>query len=104
MQLLINKHITLFKPIKKEFFKNIEEPEITKTLTMHILLGDKADNIPSIMEGTIFTPDFIKFLENNGIFETDVNNFNKLEISKHYMIYILSSLKNHLLNQLILVK
>ncbi|QPX63276.1 putative RnaseH ribonuclease [Campylobacter phage F352] len=82
MQLLINKHITLFKPIKKEFFRNIEESEITKTLTMHILLGDKADNIPSIMEGTTFTPDFIKFLENNGIFETDVNDFNKLEISK----------------------
>ncbi len=92
IQLLLNKNITLFKPIKKEFFRNVDKSEIEKKLNIHILIGDKVDNISSVMEATNFTPDFIKFLESNGIFETDVNKFNSLDISK--TLYDLYSSKN----------
>lgn len=81
-QLLKYSHVTLYRPIKKEFLHNIPSEEIKKDITKHILLGDKVDNIPSILEETMFNNDFIKFLNEHNIFETDVCKFQKLEIAQ----------------------
>ena len=85
IQLLKKTNIILYRPIKKEFLSNISESEIQSKLTLHILIGDKVDNIPSIMEGTTFTPDFIKYCQDNNIFESNVENFRKLEIGQTLM-------------------
>lgn len=81
-QLLKNKNISIYKPIKKQFISNININDINKRLLIHILVGDKVDNIPSILEGTKFSDKFLVFLEQNNIFTDNVNDFENMEISK----------------------
>jgi 5'-3' exonuclease len=80
-QLLKYSYVSFFRPIQKEYII-MSENELKKWKREHILGGDKSDNIPTIKEGTIFSPNFIKYLKENEIFETDVYSFNKLSISK----------------------
>ena len=81
IQLLRLPNVVLYKPIKKEFIQNVSESEIKDKLRLHILVGDRVDNIPSIMEETRFNPEFIKFCQDNNIYEDDVLKFKNLEIS-----------------------
>ena len=81
IQLLRLPNVVLYKPIKKEFIQNVSESAIKDKLRLHILVGDRGDNIPSIMEETRFNPEFIKFCQDNNIYEDDVLKFKTLEIS-----------------------
>lgn len=60
--------IDIYRPIKQEF---LPEPEkgIEYALNYHICLGDKVDNIPSIKDNTIETPEYLKWLNEGAIGE-----------------------------------
>lgn len=68
--------VNMFDPIKKEDVKNWNP----KDLLVHILAGDEGDGVPSIKDGTSFSPEFLKHLKNNKILIEDVNIVTKLEI------------------------
>lgn len=82
-QLLKYENVSLFKPIHKEYmtYNPIDIDSHKKELLLHILLGDKADNISNIKRYSEFSDKFILYLEKNGIFERDVFNYKKLDIS-----------------------
>lgn len=58
----------LFDPIAKIFI-NMSPSELKEWKIEHILLGDAADNIPNIKQGTEFTPEFRKFLADEGVYK-----------------------------------
>jgi 5'-3' exonuclease len=58
----------LFDPINK-IFVNMASNELKEWKVDHILMGDDTDNIPNIMQGTEFTPEFRKFLADEGVFK-----------------------------------
>lgn len=82
-QLLKYENVSMFKPIHKEFltYNPIDIDLHKQELLLHIILGDKADNIPHIKRYSEFSDNFILYLEKNGIFERDVYNYRKLDIS-----------------------
>lgn len=80
-QLLKYSHVSMYRPIQKEYVR-LTKKELTNWRAQHILGGDSGDNVPTIKFETEFSPNFIKYLRENNIFETDVFNFNKLSISK----------------------
>lgn len=65
-----------YDPMKKIEIKDFNEASMMN----HILIGDKADNIPSIKEETEFTLEFLTFLKNNSIFIEDVKEVQNLEV------------------------
>jgi len=69
-------NVIMYDPMKDKSIESFSDDEILN----HIAIGDKADNIPSIMEGTTFSPKFIQFLEENDIFFSDVETVQNLEI------------------------
>lgn len=82
-QLLKYENVSMFKPIHKEFlvYSPIDIDLRKQELLLHIVLGDKADNIPHVKRDSEFSLNFILYLEKNGIFERDVYNYRKLDIS-----------------------
>lgn len=64
IQLLKYSNIKLYRPIKKEF---VVEKDIDKYVLHHICLGDKSDNIPTIMDNIKLSDNFIEFLKANNI-------------------------------------
>jgi len=71
----------IYDPIKNKFIK-ASLKEIKEFMIEHILLGDVADNIPNIKQGSEFSDNFKRFLRNNDIFIDDVKTFENLSISK----------------------
>lgn len=75
-QILRFSHSKMYDPVKKE---DVTVWHQTDLLT-HILAGDSGDGVPSVKDGTIFHPDFIKHLKENQIFITSVKEATKLEV------------------------
>jgi len=74
--------VKLFDPIAKIFI-NMSEKELKEWKIEHILIGDKADNIPNIKEHTEFSDEFKSYLNDNGVYKNiSVKEFNNLSISK----------------------
>jgi hypothetical protein len=72
----------LFDPIAKVFV-NMSNDELKEWKIEHILLGDAADNIPNIKQGTEFTPEFRQHLSENGVFkDIPVHEFLDMAMSK----------------------
>lgn len=82
---LLNNGVKLYRPIKQEFV-DIPEKGVEWFLRYHICLGDKVDNILSIKDNTIFTPEFKEYLNsvNGGDKITPINIKNNLYIVKEY--------------------
>jgi len=73
----------LFDPINKVFI-NMTKDELKEWKIDHILSGDDIDNIPNIKQGTEFTPEFRKFLADEGVYkDIPVEEFLELKISQH---------------------
>lgn len=91
-QLLKFKNVCLYKPISEEFFihDDLENEKYQMELNLHILLGDKSDNIPNIKKNTEFSDNFLLFLGSNGIYEKDVYNFKQMEVSE----FLIEKFKN----------
>lgn len=64
IQLLKYPNIKLYRPVKKEF---VVSEDVNKYMLHHICLGDKADNIPTIMDNVKLSSEFIEFLKANNI-------------------------------------
>jgi len=61
----------MYDPIKqKEINDSLENIQLFKDI--HILIGDKGDNVPSVKEGLEYSQDFIKFLKESNVFVYDV--------------------------------
>ena len=62
--LIGNLNVDLYDPMKKEMLKNSTDlqPHLKYFRTKHILLGDKADEVPNVMYHTELHPDFISYL------------------------------------------
>lgn len=80
-QLLKYPNVDMYRPILKQFV-NITKEELVAWKATHIVGGDAGDDVPTIKTDTMFTENFIKYLKQNEVYETDVHNFNKLSISK----------------------
>jgi len=62
----------MYDPIKqKEIEDSLENIKLFKDI--HVLIGDKSDNVPSVREGLEYSTDFIKFLKENNVFVYDVD-------------------------------
>jgi len=62
--LIDNLNVDFYNPIKDEIIinnKNIQ-PELKKQRIIHILVGDKVDEIPNVMYQTQFTDEFLSYL------------------------------------------
>lgn len=89
-------HVNFYRPILKQFVKLTKE-EVIRWRAEHIVGGDAGDDVPTIKFETEFSPNFITYLKNNDIFETDVRKFNKLSISsKLYSEYTVLDKKGKL--------
>lgn len=80
-QLFKYKNVKIYNPIKLKHVKPFTQKELLEWKTEHIFLGDSADNIPKVVSDTEFSPEFIKFLNKNDIYVTDVYSFKQLNIS-----------------------
>jgi len=61
----------IYDPIKqKDIDDSIENVKLFKDI--HVLIGDKSDNIPSVKEGLEYSQDFIKFLKDSNVYIYDV--------------------------------
>lgn len=80
-QLLKNKNIKLFNPIDKKFIE-LEDNELDDWILEHTIKGDESDGVPRIIDNTIFTDEFIKYLKDNDVYEYEVYNVLKLELGK----------------------
>ena len=82
-QLLRYPFVSIYDPLKREYRarpNSIEE--IDTELEEHIIKGDAIDNIPSIVDETEFSNEFIEYLKNNNVFVSKPEEFFKLEVSK----------------------
>jgi 5'-3' exonuclease len=81
--LIGNISVDIYKPIKKEFVKNslqIQEKLRAERL-IHCMIGDKVDDIPSIMDNLAYSNEFNSFLREKGIEVLEPIDFEKLSIS-----------------------
>jgi len=66
--LINNNNVSLYMPIKNVHLKNNNiQDELKEFRAIHILIGDKADDIPNVMSDIEFTPEFIQLLKRNHI-------------------------------------
>lgn len=80
-QLLLLPHVELYDPIKLTMIK-MSKNELDKWMVQHILLGDHADNVPNVKQGTEFSDAFLSYLRSKDIHTSKVQDFNKLTISR----------------------
>ena len=84
--LIDNLHTDLYDPIKKEFIKNSKsiQNDLKKKRLIHILIGDKVDEIPSVMYNVEFSKEFLNHLKNQSIKITpyEFNNLSEEEQEK----------------------
>lgn len=76
--------INIYKPIQKAFDQS-SIADVTQYMQLHILLGDKVDNIPSIKEFTELSVDFIKYLASQNFYITDVVELSQLDIFNKFI-------------------
>lgn len=63
-------------------------------LLEHVCLGDSGDEVPRIVDETIFSENFLKYLKNNGIsednpvdFKANLSDEKKVELLQNYNVY-----------------
>jgi 5'-3' exonuclease len=79
-QSLMYPNVQAYRPIQRVFVTMSIE-DLREWRVEHILLGDTSDNVPTIKTDTEFTPEFIKYLQENNIelpSEHTVWHFHKL--------------------------
>ena len=84
VQLLSYRTVKIYDPLKRKF-RTPTRDEILEHIKIHILTGDKADNIPKIVDRTEFSNEFIAFLQKSGIHKSNVNDVRKLTIFNHLL-------------------
>jgi len=80
--LIGNLNVHLYQPIKDELTENNESIQdiLKKFRATHILIGDKADDIPNVMSDVEFTEEFINFIKEKHIENTIPSKVEKLDI------------------------
>jgi len=83
--LIDNYNVDMYRPIAKEMIYNKSDDYFQNHLrefrALHILVGDKADSIPSVLDKIEYTKEFLTFLSNEGIKVTKVSEFEKLNFA-----------------------
>lgn len=74
--------VEIYNPIKLKNEKKLNSKELEKWLIEHIMLGDKADDVPKVVEETEFSDKFKSFLKSEDIYVDDVHEFKKLSMSE----------------------
>lgn len=69
-QMLKYPRIDFFRPVAKQWV-TLEDKDMNKWLLEHVCLGDKADNVPKIIDNIYFSDNFKMHLMNFGITEID---------------------------------
>jgi len=83
--LIDNYNVDMYRPIAKEMIFNRSDDDFQNYLrefrALHILVGDKADSIPSVLDKVEYTKEFLTFLSDEGIKVTKVSEFEKLNFA-----------------------
>lgn len=81
LQLLKHPNLQLHDPMTKAF-RTMNETELENWELEHVLIGDKIDNVPSVVADTEFSPNFLSYLKTNEIYTESVAEFEKLTIAE----------------------
>jgi 5'-3' exonuclease len=78
-QVLLYPGVEIYDPINQKFVK-MSYKEVREWKLLHILIGDKSDNVSSVMKGLEYDKDFVKFLKENNIFIYEPEKLEKMQI------------------------
>lgn len=81
LQLLRLPNLQLHDPMGKQF-RTMNQEELDNWELEHVLIGDKIDNVPSVVADTEFSSNFISYLRENEIYSESVAEFEKLSIAE----------------------
>lgn len=82
LQLVNNDSIHFYKPIDDEYITQNENRD--NDLIMHILIGDKVDNIPSIKGNTQYSKEFLQYLQDNNLETPNIFGLEWSQLQEQY--------------------